>query len=106
VEADTLGVTGPLADPVPARRAAVSTVPLDDNVALYDDVGQLLILLNRTAAAVWERCDGVATLGDVVDSLARAHAETLGTVHDDVVATVRKLCDLGLLSVGELPAPS
>jgi hypothetical protein len=106
VEADTLEVTRPLADSVPTRRAGVSTVPLDDNVALYDDVGQLLILLNRSAAAVWERCDGVATLGEVVDSLARAHAEALGTVHDDVVATVRKLWELGLLSVGEPPAPT
>ena len=59
--ATAVGVTVPLN----GRRASTvlrldgaAAVELDDNVALYDDVGQLLILLNMSAAAVWERCDG------------------------------------------------
>ena len=45
-------------------------------MALYDDVGQLLILLNTSAAAVWERCDGATTLDDIARELAAAHPPT------------------------------
>ena len=75
-------------------------VELDDNLALYDEVGQLLILLNSSAAAVWELCDGTTTLDDMVRELAEAlgaagsDAEEIG---EDVRLTVRKLADLGLV---------
>ena len=57
----------------PVRREGAAAVELDDNVALYDDVGQLLIMLNSSAAAVWECCDGTTTLDDMVRELAEAH---------------------------------
>ena len=86
---------------VPARRAGASAVELDDNVALYDEVGQLLILLNASAAAVWELCDGATTLDVMVRTLAEAHsgdpAADAGEIGEDVRQTVRKLADLGLV---------
>jgi hypothetical protein len=72
-------------------------VALDDNLALYDDVGQLLILLNPSAAAVWEGCDG-GTLGELVGRLVDAHGEDRTVIGHDVRETVRKLAELGLLS--------
>jgi len=85
----------------PARRAGVAPVPLDDNVALYDDVGQLLILLNESAAAVWEGCDGTTTFGELVAGLAGAHAGDPDDIRQDAWLTVRKLADLGLVAEGE-----
>ncbi len=85
----------------PVRRDGAAAVPLDDNVALYDDVGQLLILLNTSAAAVWELCDGTRTLAAMVRELAEAHgagASEAGAIGEDVRLTVRKLADLGLVS--------
>ncbi len=81
---------------------------LDDNVALYDDVGQLLIMLNSSAAAVWECCDGTTTVDDMVHELVAAHraegssAEAIG---EDVRRTLSKLAELGLVfeSSSELP---
>ena len=82
------------------RREGAAAVELDDNLALYDEVGQLLILLNSSAAAVWEVCDGTTTLDDMV----REFAEALGAagsdaeeIAEDVRLTVRKLADLGLV---------
>jgi len=81
------------------RRDTVA-VPLDDNLAVYDDVGQLMILLNTSAAAVWQLCDGTRTLDEVVRALAEAHgasaadAEVIG---EDVRLTVDKLVELGLV---------
>jgi hypothetical protein len=82
---------------VPVRRPGSAGVPLDDDVAVYDDVGQLLILLNPSAAAVWERCDGAATFEEIVQGLAASHAESAEVIWHDAWETVRKLGDLGLV---------
>jgi hypothetical protein len=98
------GRPGP--EPSPCRRPGVSLVPLDDNVALYDDVGQVLILLNPGAAAVWDACDGVDTLDELVGRLARTHGEDIAVVEHDVRQTVCKLSELGLLADAGEPVPS
>jgi hypothetical protein len=90
----------------PRRRPGLSLVPLDDNVALYDDVGQVLILLNPGAAAVWDACDGCDTLGQLVDRLALTYCEEFAVVDHDVRQTVRKLSELGLLADAVEPVPS
>jgi hypothetical protein len=83
---------------MPARRAGASVVELDDNVAVYDDVGQLLILLNTSAAAVWDRCDGQTTVDDMVRALAAAHGADADDIAEDVRRTVTKLAELGLVA--------
>ena len=92
----------------PLRRASADAVELDDNVALYDEVGQLLIMLNSSAAAVWERCDGTMTVDEMVHDLAEAHqadASTAKAMAEDVRLTLSKLAELGLMveSGSELP---
>jgi hypothetical protein len=82
----------------PRRRDGASGVPLDDNLALYDEVGQLMILLNVGAAAVWERCDGIATFGDITAGLTRAHTGDPVAIAEDAWLTVRKLAELGLVT--------
>ena len=73
-------------------------MPLDDNLAIYDEVGQLMILLNVGAAAVWERCDGTATFGDITAGLTRAHTGDSAAIAEDAWLTVRKLAELGLVT--------
>jgi hypothetical protein len=71
---------------------------LDDNVAVYDDIGQLLILLNAGAAAVWDRCDGATTFAELARALAQAHTEeSADAIAHDAWQTVRRLADLGLV---------
>jgi hypothetical protein len=83
------------------RREGAAAVELDDNVALYDEVGQLLIMLNSSAAAVWLCCDGTTTLDDMVHELAEAHRADGAALHaigEDVRLTVRKLAELGMVA--------
>jgi hypothetical protein len=87
----------PTGDSRPRRRPGTSAVELDDNLAPYDDVGQLLVL-NASAAMVWERCDGDTTLDDMVRALADSHHEDTKLIEVDVHQTVRKLADLGLVA--------
>jgi hypothetical protein len=81
----------------PVQRAGASAVELDENLALYDDVGQLLILLNPSAATVWELCDGTRTVDEMIDALAEAHPEEARVIAGDVRQTIRKLVELGLV---------
>ena len=88
----------PTADSRPVSRLGASTVELDDNVAVYDDVGQLLILLNSSAASVWALCDGSTTAEAMVEALAAAHPDHADVIGEDVRQTLRKLAELGLVS--------
>ncbi len=81
----------------PRRRDGASGLPLDDNLAVYDEVGQLLILLNVAAAAVWIRCDGVAAFDEICADLASTYAGDLDQMAEDVWLTVRQLAELGLV---------
>ncbi len=72
-------------------------MPLDDNLAVYDDVGHLLILLNVAAAAVWMRCDGVAAFDEIVAGLVSSHPGDIDEITEDVWRTVRRLAELGLV---------
>ena len=79
------------------RREGATAVELDDNLALYDDVGQLLIMLNSSAALIWECCDGATTVDDMVRQLTAAHSADAAEIAEDVRRTVAKLAELGLV---------
>jgi coenzyme PQQ biosynthesis protein PqqD len=85
---------------VPVRREGASGVELDDNIAVYDDVGQLMILLNSSAGAVWNLCDGTRTVGEMITELAETYPDGAAVIRDDVRDTLRKLAEIGLVSEG------
>jgi coenzyme PQQ biosynthesis protein PqqD len=88
----------PEADSVPVRREGAAGVELDDNVAVYDEVGQLMILLNSSAGAVWNRCDGSTTVDEIVRALAQTYPDQAAEIGDDVRETLRKLAEIGLVT--------
>jgi Coenzyme PQQ synthesis protein D (PqqD) len=94
-DAATPGRPGPASRPL--RREGAAAVELDDNMALYDDVGQLLIMLNSSASVIWECCDGTMTVDDMVRELTATHPDDAAVIGEDVRQTVRKLLELGLV---------
>lgn len=91
----------PEADSIPVRREGASAVELDDNLAVYDEVGQLMILLNSSAGAVWNLCDGSTTVAAIVRELTETYPDEASVIGDDVRGTLRKLAELGLVEQGE-----
>ncbi len=84
-------------------RSAVLVPPaveLDDNIAVYDEVGQLMILLNASAGAVWNLCDGSTTVDEMISELTETYPDQAAVIGDDVRQTLRKLAELGLVSAG------
>jgi hypothetical protein len=82
----------------PRSRPDISTVELDDNIAIYDEVGQVLVLLNASAFAVLESCDGMTPFTRIVAELADHHGAEYQEVRDDAWRTVRKLASMGLVA--------
>jgi hypothetical protein len=83
---------------LPRARPDLSFVPLDDNVAIYDEVGQVLVMLNSSAAAVLERCDGTTTFELLVAGLAVDHAADPQVIRRDTWLTLRKFASMGLVA--------
>jgi hypothetical protein len=91
---------------VPVRREGASAVDLDENVAVYDDVGQLLILLNSSAGSVWKLCDGATTVDGIVEALGETYPDAASVIGDDVRETLHKLAEMGLVSEASSPPHS
>jgi coenzyme PQQ synthesis protein D (PqqD) len=87
----------PLPHSVPTIRDGVTTVWLEENVGLYDQLGHALMVLNASASAIWGRCDGSMSFDDMVADLARHTCGDAGAIRDDVWRTLRMLADHGLL---------
>jgi peroxiredoxin len=64
-----------------------------------------LVVLNQTAALIFQFLDGEASLGELVDDFADALGVDRGTVEADVLSFVRALGANGLLEGVELPPP-
>jgi hypothetical protein len=88
----------PTAMSLPQSRSDISTVELDDNIAIYDEVGRVLVLLNVSAFAVLESCDGSTPFKSIVANLAHRYDADLEVVREDVWRTVRKLASMGLVA--------
>jgi hypothetical protein len=88
----------PTAMSLPRSRPDLSTVALDDNIAIYDELGQVLVLLNVSAFAVLEACDGMTPFKRIVADLAAQHGAEYDVVREDVWRTLRKLASMGLVA--------
>jgi hypothetical protein len=88
----------PFNDSLPVSRPDLSRVPLDENVAIYDEVGHLLIMLNSSALAVLDFCDGASTFEQIVEELAAQHSGQIEIIRNDAWQTLRKLASLNLVA--------
>jgi hypothetical protein len=102
----TIEPEGPDALAVPVIRGGVTLVPLDESTALYDEIGQFVVTLNSSASEIWRRCDGSATVEEIVFVIARGYGANEQEVRHDVRATLGELRTLGLLRFSRKAASS
>jgi hypothetical protein len=76
---------------------SVSTMPVGDELSVFDRDSGVALSLNRTAAEVFEHIDGHGRLGDVVDRLAGVYGVESGRIRDDVLHVVRALVSAGIV---------
>lgn len=76
---------------------SLSTVELGDELSVFDAATGTALTLNRTASDVFALADGHTTVGEAVEVLARAYGVEAGEIADDVVQTVQRLHESGVL---------
>lgn len=83
---------------VPRARRDLVLQELGDEGLLYDRAGALVHILNLTALFVWKRCDGVATVESISDSIRRSFSGTDGRdLRGDVEGVLERFAEKGLL---------
>jgi len=72
----------------------------DDVVVIRDD-GLAVHVLNKTAAHIWERCDGSYRPDEIVASLCERFDVGPEEARADVEQTLNKLAEIGILRFEE-----
>jgi hypothetical protein len=81
----------------PKRRSDVRVRVIDGETVVLDRKRAKVHQLNRTASYIWSRCDGKATVQEIVRQLAESFDVDLKTAMRDVMAAVWQLRKLNLL---------
>jgi hypothetical protein len=79
-------------------RAGMTTVIVDESLFVYDEEARRFFVLNASAAAIYERCDGASTVDDIATELSGQHPERGEQVAADVRNAVSGLLELGLVA--------
>lgn len=77
-------------------KPGILTVEIDGEAVLFDEEGDQLHHLNRTATIVWSCLDGEASLAEIVTDLSEVLDASYETVMADTISVCRDLAALGL----------
>ena len=76
---------------MPRRVEGVRRVAGADRVVLFDAAGRELCVLNETAAAIWELCDGQTALEEMVDAVCTVCAVDAEQAGHDIHRALEEL---------------
>jgi pyrroloquinoline quinone biosynthesis protein D len=58
-----------------------------------------VLMPDETATEILKRCDGAATVAEIVDGLAAAYEAPRAEIRDDVAALLQDLADKGFVTI-------
>ncbi len=94
------------AEPGPAPKPGLVSVPIDGETVVYDPESNVLHRLDGPATAVWSRLDGIATAHALARRIAAEFDATHETVRRDVATLTDTLWEQGLLDGSPAPDAS
>lgn len=86
-----------LRDDRPVRRPDVWLRKTDREIAVYDPLGNRIHLLNDTALAIWELCDGETTPAEMIAAICELCGMHRDIVTEDVERVLSDFDELGLV---------
>jgi hypothetical protein len=98
--------TDPRMDVVLTVSPGVTSLPLGDELTVFDPASGRALALNSTAADAFALVDGLATVADIARSLAAAYGRGLDEIVDDVAGLLERLRGEGALSPVVVPPPA
>lgn len=86
-----------MSEVVGAHAPSVEEMAVGDELSLFDTATGTAVALNQTARDTWVLADGVATLDEMVSTLANAYGVEPEDIAADVRAAVAELTRAGVL---------
>jgi hypothetical protein len=68
-----------------------------DEIVLIKDDGQATHVLNKTAAAIWELCNGEYNLDEIADRLCERFDVSFKEIRADIEEIIDRLMEVGVL---------
>jgi hypothetical protein len=90
-------------DTVLAVSPNVRTMPLGDELTVFDATTGRALALNRTAADIFALVDGTCAVGEISAVLARRHSLDVATIEGDVRSATESLLAQGALTTVASP---
>lgn len=66
---------------------------IDNEITVYHPTLATSLYLNETGALIWELCDGVRPISEMIDMLVDLYPENKEQIADDVRALIRRLLE-------------
>jgi hypothetical protein len=84
-----------MAIPAPVDGFQVAT--LDDEIVLLHPTRNIIIHSNQTGALIWQLCDGIRSVDEIVGILSVAYPEASSEIQADVPTVIQTLVSRGAL---------
>ena len=81
----------------PLARSDITVQVIGDEVMLYDSGNEKIHVLNNSAYAIWQLCDGKNSLADMCEQLTVQYDDSSLDLIDDIRATIDEFIQKGLL---------
>jgi hypothetical protein len=70
---------------------------IDDDIVVIKEDGLSLHVLNKTAAIIWDMCDGKSRIDDITARLCERFEISFKEAREDVRKTLRVLTEMGII---------
>jgi hypothetical protein len=92
---------GDMINKKPLRKEYVFCRNIGEEAILYDSTTKLIHVINTTAYFVWNMCDGLRQIDDIVNDLAKSfEISDEDNVYEDVKKILKTFQDMELISGG------
>jgi hypothetical protein len=81
----------------PLARSDITVQLIGDEIMLYDSDNEKIHVLNHSAYAIWQLCNGENSLADMCKQLAVRYADSSLDLIDDIQSTIDEFIQKGLL---------
>ena len=75
---------------------------LDDEIILYSKSNHNIHNLNRTAAILWNLCDGKMTINEMINYLLKNFKGSKQVIEHDVMKTLKEMGKVNLITFKEI----
>ena len=82
---------------IPKPVPGFQTQTLDGEVVLLNPASNVILHINQTGALIWQLCNGLRSVAEIVIILSEAYPESRGQIEADVPKIIYELAAQGAL---------